>query len=505
MESATKGADLRESKVFSGSAFDGVLSRPAGAERNLRARPFRFVAWLRALGRRCTIRTQLLLILVALMAVAWLLGGAVTVLHARKSTLVEITAAMDLAEALVKEAAPAIEQSAEPERALASIPGQVGFIRHVRISVTDAAGLPLPPVRPPHGRHLQRIIARPAAPAWFAALIAPPIETRQVPIVVGGRRLGSVLLTSTPGDEIAEVWENTTALAQLTLLVGIATIIVLHLLFGRVLAPLEQLAAGLFDLERRDYKVRLRQPNVRELAVIADRFNALAEALGAMKAENKNLNRRLISAQDDERRQTALDLHDEVGPYLFGLKANAISIAKSSDGPQAEVRAREMLQMIEHLQLTNRNVLNRLRPMALGQIPLADLLSALMQEQKSQHPDVSICFSAAGLRPSYGESVDLTVYRCVQEGVTNILRHAGARRARVELAHEVASGDGGEDGLLLTISDDGCGIAPGIARGRGMQGMQERVQALGGDCLVETATGRGTSLRIAIPLSASDS
>ncbi|MEJ2436278.1 MAG: histidine kinase, partial [Pseudolabrys sp.] len=222
------------------------------------------------------------------------------------------------------------------------------------------------------------------------------------------------------------MWSDTTALAKLALLVGIGAIIILHLLFARVLAPLEQFAAGLHDLERRDYKVRLRQPDLRELAVIADRFNALASALGSMKAENRSLNKRLISAQDDERRQTALDLHDEVGPCLFGLKANVASIAKAKDPAAAQSRAREMLEMIERLQLINRSVLDRLRPMALGQIALNDLLAALVEERTRQHPDIAISFAAEGLWPSYGESIDLTVYRCVQEAVTNIVRHSGA-------------------------------------------------------------------------------
>ena len=115
-------------------------------------------------------------------------------------------------------------------------------------------------------------------------------------------------------------------------------------------------ARGLADLERRNYRVRLPRPQARELAAIADRFNALAQALDAARAENERLNRRLITAQDDERRRTALELHDEVGPSLFGLKANAASIASAAGelpdagrGKLAE-RVRDMLAIIEHLQ-----------------------------------------------------------------------------------------------------------------------------------------------------------
>ena len=86
-----------------------------------------------------------------------------------------------------------------------------------------------------------------------------------------------------------------------------------------------------------------------------------------------------------ERRQVALDLHDEFGPYLFGLKANTASIASGISGATLEDRAREMLTMIEGLQAINRRILNRLRPMALGQVPLTELLSGLVGERAQQH------------------------------------------------------------------------------------------------------------------------
>src|SRR5262245_65479521 len=104
----------------------------------------------------------------------------------------------------------------------------------------------------------------------------------------------------------------------------------LYLLFGRVLGPLTGVTRGLADLEQRNYQVRLPRPRAHELAAITDRFNALAQALDAVRAENERLNHRLITAQDDERRRTALELHDEVGRSLFGLKANASSIATAA-------------------------------------------------------------------------------------------------------------------------------------------------------------------------------
>jgi two-component system sensor histidine kinase UhpB len=386
---------------------------------------------------------------------------------------------------------------------LASIPDQVGSVRHIRISVRDTADIPVNVVEP-QAKPAQQKDMHPQAPDWFAALIAPPIDSRRVPVVSEESQLGSIVLSSAPEDEIAEVWDNATGMAKAALLIAIGGIAILHLLFGRVLAPLKSFAAGLLDLGRSDYTVRLPRPKTHELAIIAERFNSLASVLDSMRAENRRLSKRLISAQDDERRQTALDLHDEVGPYLFGLKANTTSLANSLAGTPLEPRAREMLTMIEGLQSINRGILNRLRPMALGQVPVAELLSALVAERGGQHPELSIAFRSTDLLPSYGESIDLTLYRCVQEGLTNIARHANAKRASITITHrnDLAPVEDNTARLTLTIADDGRGIGTHVQKGIGIQGMQERVQALGGECRFEASASQGTLLRIDIPVPA---
>ena len=258
--------------------------------------------------------------------------------------------------------------------------------------------------------------------------------------MVNGQRIGSVEIVAEPRDEIAEVWTNTVALGAVALAVNIAVIAMLYFLFGRVLDPLTGVARGLADLEQRNYRVRLPRPQARELAAITDRFNALAEALATVLAENEKLNHRLITAQDDERRRTALELHDEVGPSLFGLKANAASIATAAaalpeNGRAARswTRVRDMLSVIEHLQAINRSMLNRLRPMALGHVPLRDLLGEMVQERGRRHPEIAFAFATDKLARGYGDSIDLTVYRCVQESLTNVIRHAQAAHVDVKL------------------------------------------------------------------------
>jgi two-component system, NarL family, sensor histidine kinase UhpB len=464
-----------------------LISSLARSTQNFRPHP---IVGLSILFRRYSIRTQLLFILIALSAIAWLVGGAVTILQARKSTRIEINAAT-------------VEKSDSPREALASIPTQLGSIRHIRISARETSDLGTQSGSPKGTMSQEKIFdVRPSAPGWFVAFIAPPVDTRTVPIISQGRDLGSIVISSAPGDEIAEVWENATALATAALLIGIASIAILHFLFGRVLAPLKSLADGLLDLGRSDYNVRLPQPRARELAVIAEHFNGLATVLGSMRVENRRLSKRLITAQDDERRQTALDLHDEVGPHLFGLKTNTTLLANTLSGTPLEGRAREMLAMVEGLQSINRGILNRLRPMALGQVPVTELLSALVAERDAQQSAVSFEFFSEGLHPTYGESIDLTLYRCVQESLTNVIRHAKARQSRVSVEHRADQNRGTDPPawVVLTITDDGCGIDRAVPPGNGIQGMQERVQALGGTFKLKGSTSRGTIVHIEIPV-----
>ncbi len=211
----------------------------------------------------------------------------------------------------------------------------------------------------------------------------------------------------------------------------------LYLAFGRVLSPLEALAAGLTRLERQDYSPRLEQP---------DTGNSRSSP-GASTASPRRWRRRgrptatSPSSSSPPRTTsagTALDLHDEFGPCLFTLEANAASIARiAATLPEPargrlEERTGDIAAITKRVQTLNRALLNRLRPAGLGQAPLAACLDRLVREAGRHHAGLAVSGDFAGLRGGYGDVVDLTVFRCVQEGLTNALRHArpgGSRRA----------------------------------------------------------------------------
>jgi two-component system sensor histidine kinase UhpB len=449
-----------------------------------------------------SLRSRLLTIVVVIQVVAGLLAGGVTVIKARSSTQIEVVASFRLAAPLVERSIRLIREDRTASDILASLPLHLRSLRHVRISVLDTAGEPVEA----SGQQveLEEAHERAPAPAWFRALVAPVVGSLAIPVMARGETIGSVVVTSEPDDEIAEVWDDLVALGTVFFLFDIVILAILHVVFGRALAPVAGFARALTDLERRDYDVRLPMPTAREFTPLTTRFNALAEALAGARAENLALSRRLISAEDDERRRTALELHDEVGPCLFGLRAAAASLANldgKSAAEEAPERARDMLAIVERLQVVNRNLLNRLRPMALGHVGLSDLLEQILRDRKREHPHLTFSLTTSRLAAGYGDAIDLTIYRCMQESLTNAIRHGRPRSVRVTLTETEAAESGvSHPGLRLRVEDDGAGFSGASAWGFGLRGMEERVVALGGTFSILKRAGGGTVVDVTVPL-----
>ena len=116
------------------------------------------------------------------------------------------------------------------------------------------------------------------------------------------------------------------------------------------------------------------------------------------------------------------------------------------------------------------------------------MLAQLVSERAREHPQIAFSIAAGDLLPSYGDSIDLTVYRCIQESLTNAIRHAEAKHVAVKLDRVE-----NDASLTLTVIDDGRGMSQPTPAGFGTRGMKERVEALGGRPGNADAHGRGGS------------
>lgn len=455
-----------------------------------------------------SVRWQLLATFLMINLLAGMAAAVIVVYNAQRATGIEIAASMEVAERFVRGSVERLVQGGNRPPAMDDLL-QISNLRHVRIQVLDNRGQQVSSL--PAAASTDEAEEEGEVPRWFSALIRVDDLRREVPITSGNSRLGTVVLLGEASDEVAEVWQDVIDLAMVAIILNITVIAALYLALGRILHPLTDVSAGLCALEEGRFRRHLPRPTVRELQQIVDRFNALADHLAAAKADNARMNRRLVTLQDDERRQVAMELHDELGPCIFGIGSKIASLKRLSSGMPGEVagkirkRVDELGEITEKIRAMNRDLLRRLRPMALGNAPLADVIAGLLADFERHGAPCSFSLEADRLARSYGDCIDLTAYRCIQEGITNAVQHGQASHVGIKLfehEHPVINGfaSGASTALLCRVHDNGCGIAPGTPAGFGLTGIEERVRAIGGSFLISNPPGGGTLLDISLPL-----
>lgn len=423
------------------------------------------------------LRSRLSLMLGAILALGLALGVALLTLHAGARIRAEAEAATRLAQDFVASDLARAETSPDPQAELVRLLAEAQKFRHLRIFLEGAEP---PPAAPNNGR----------APAWFAALALPRASVTRVETT--GRLRGALLIVANPADEIAEIWEEIVALALGGALVALAAFALVFVAVTRTLAPVSALAEGLARIEEGDHSVRVAPGGSPEFIVIADRINALAATLERLDEENHLLLRRMISVQEDERRDIARDLHDEIGPFLFAIRAGVGALRRKGAAAALEEDCAKIDAQIASLQQVNRRILARLRPAALEEMGLAGALEALADGWRDNHPEVTIGLDVAACE--IDEKTALAGFRIVQEGLTNAFRHSGARHIGVSVAPSEPSE------LCIRVRDDGRGLAAGWREGLGLRGMSERLAALGGRVALRDLAPGGAELEARLPM-----
>lgn len=288
--------------------------------------------------------------------------------------------------------------------------------------------------------------------------------------------------------------------ALMLLAAGGALLVVLVMasrLVARALAPANQVLLALRRLAEGDLAVRLPPMALAELHHIGEAFNQVAGSMAAIERQQQQLAAHQLQAREAERRRLARELHDELGQSLTALQADAAAMRlMTADLPQAAGCARAMgettAQLLEGLQ----RVLADLRPQALDEfgLPVALRTLARSPQRRSDGGELQVRLHL----PEHWEALppdhDIHIYRLVQEALTNARRHSQAARVQITLARE-------DDCIDLRISDDGRHEShAALSPGHGLQGMQERVQALGGQARWFDVPGGGLGLHARWPL-----
>ena len=217
--------------------------------------------------------------------------------------------------------------------------------------------------------------------------------------------------------------------------------------------------------------------------------------------ENRRLSQRSMQVQEEERRNLARELHDELGQSLNAIKVDAVAIRDGSDNAvEVQRGARAIIEVSGQVYDVVRSLLQRLRPVALDELGLRSAVEYGVEQWRRRHATVRCHFSTQGDLDGLSEEVNITLYRLAQECLTNVAKHAQATSVTIVLARvDGTESDGGE--IRFSFEDNGCGFDPGRRRqGLGLVGLRERVEALGGNFDLQSAPGQGVRVRASIPV-----
>jgi signal transduction histidine kinase len=230
-------------------------------------------------------------------------------------------------------------------------------------------------------------------------------------------------------------------------------------------------------------------------------LTALYEALRSKEEVRSHLLAKLVSAQEEERRRIARELHDDVGQALTAVRMNtaAVELAIPEDRADIKIKLATVRDIAGQALRDLRTLIFDLRPDVLDDLGLVPAVRAHAKEHLESR-GMHVTLKVSGLHERLPAEVEVAVFRVLQEAMTNIARHAQATETRIQLQMAEAK-------LWVHVEDNGTGFDLADAsqsrhtgQGWGLRGMEERIGILGGTFSIESMPGHGTCISAVIPL-----
>jgi two-component system, NarL family, sensor histidine kinase UhpB len=343
-------------------------------------------------------------------------------------------------------------------------------------------------------------------PEWFLSAYKFFIEAEayaEKPVSYRGFNEGTVIASFDPVATASAAWTTIAPLFGISALLMMTLCVVAYFVIDRALRPTREILAGLNHLAKGDLTSRLPSFRLTELNRISEVFNALVSDLSTASSERSELARKLVDAQECERRHIARELHDEIAQKLSALNALAacIRISAQHEGEGLEGEAKELEKMASALMISLRKTLAYLRPQEIDDLGLLQSLEGLVAgHNESSAGRTRYMIEASGDVQQLRAETNAHVYRIIQEALNNASKHANARHVKVKLNQYA---NAGRKWIGLAVTDDGTGPRPENKQrpyaGSGLIGMRERVLALSGTFDAGPLPGGGFGLHVEFP------
>jgi two-component system sensor histidine kinase UhpB len=447
------------------------------------------------------LRTRLNLVVAGLTAAFVIVLISAEIQASRSSIREEIEAANRVAAQLLGRLALIYSSEGGPQLVLPFLQ-QLGHVRANDLLLRSMDGVVLYRSPPPTYKAGQE------APAWFVRLMSPA-PAKYTFTLPGGVEL---TVAANPSRAVLDAWDDLTHLLILATCMLVTFNALAFWSVERALAPFPVITDGLRRVQQGDLAFRLPPLRGVEASAIGAAFNRMAQAVQdkvqaekkAHEAETRLDERRemaLLVEQrvEEERRLIAHELHDEFGQSVTAIRSLAMAIAAQGgarDPPTGEA-ALLISQEAARLYDAMHGLIPRLIPLSLDTLGLADTLENLVRDWQRRNPAVTLALEH-DLSDPLGPSVTLVIYRVVQEGLINALRHAHATRVSINVQAD-------EQRIVVSVADDGVGMSSQSSQPGhfGLRGLAERVAHLGGTFSVGVSQPHGVHLVAQIPLTPS--
>ncbi|MFW5446634.1 MAG: LapD/MoxY N-terminal periplasmic domain-containing protein [Methylophagaceae bacterium] len=438
-----------------------------------------------------SLKFRIVVIVTIILLINFMAAGFFMVKNAQQALSAEMESSTQLAKGLLINALPTLRFSNDISNRLALIVDSVRDTRHIRAWFEDMHGQPL------IGQEENaKFFNKPDAPDWFIKIMEPEAVAFRRLITKGSKSYGYLVVEADPSDEVTEVWRDVRVLFWLGSFFLLLIVSLIYMALRQGLRPLEELEYALGQLEKGDFSAKVETSVVKELSSIQIRFNHMVNVMDKTMAENHDLAKNMLTVQETERRELSRELHDELAPCLFGIRVDLADIERVA-GEHLLIEVQQKVDSVKtittHVQSLVRKMLSRLRPMTLDDLGLSDALRDMLRNWRDRQPEIDWEWNFVGDFHELPDTVQVTIYRIVQECTTNCVRHAKASHVRVEMKLDAQT-------LKVTVTDNGVGLNADTVRGFGLIGMRERVSALGGRIAFDTEEGHGLQVRVLIPL-----
>jgi two-component system, NarL family, sensor histidine kinase UhpB len=448
--------------------------------------------------RAMRLRTRLNLVVAGLSAAFLIVLIAAEVESSRASVREEIEAANRVAAQLLGRLATLYSRVGGPDMVLQFL-GQLGRVRANEVYLRSATGEVL------YHSPASTYKAGREAPAWFARVLAPEPEQYEFALPGGV----TLVVQAQPSRAVLDAWDDITRLSAIAAAMFVVVNGLAFWSVKRALEPFPVIADGLERIQQGNLAFRLPPLAGQEAHAIGTAFNRMAQAvqdkvLAERKAHDAEARlderREMASLADqrveEERRLIAHELHDEFGQSVTAIRSLALAIA--SQGGVRDPATGDVARLISdeagRLYDAMHGLIPRLTPLSLDTLGLAATLESLVRDWQRRHAAIALSLRQE-LPFELGPSIALTIYRVVQEGLINALRHSQATRVDIAVICDAKA-------VTATVIDDGVGLASDWARPGhfGLRGLADRVRQLGGTFAIGAHEGRGVRLAAEIPL-----